>query len=105
MMEFSEHQRRVDEWVQANGGYWPPLAMLGAVVEEIGELAKEINALEHIKRKKPGENSSSVAEELGDVLFALACIANHYNVDLGEAAGASLQKYDRRDTGRFGGED
>jgi NTP pyrophosphatase (non-canonical NTP hydrolase) len=46
-------QRIVDEWInQFEEGYWPPLSMLASLIEEVGELAREINAREKIKKKK-----------------------------------------------------
>ena len=45
-------QHKVDELVSKMGGYWSPLAMLASVTEEVGELAREINALEGFKPKK-----------------------------------------------------
>jgi len=39
-------QKAVDDWIsQFEEGYWPPLSMLAAVVEETGELARELNDL------------------------------------------------------------
>jgi hypothetical protein len=45
----------VDKFIQQNGGYWTPLAMLASVMEELGELSREINHLEKIKIKKKEE--------------------------------------------------
>ena len=37
-------QRRVDEWIsQFEDGYWPPLANLARLMEEVGELARLVN--------------------------------------------------------------
>ncbi|PYO86763.1 MAG: nucleotide pyrophosphohydrolase, partial [Gemmatimonadetes bacterium] len=43
-MSFREPQQRVDEWVsQFEAGYFPPLANVARLAEEVGELAREIN--------------------------------------------------------------
>ena len=101
MKNFSDAQKEVDILVQQMGGYWSPLAMLASVVEEVGELAREINALEKIKVKKPEERTNPIDEELADTLFSIICIANHYQVDLGASLDRVLDKYRKRDKNRF----
>jgi len=87
-------QRLVDELIQKLGGYWRPFEMLAALVEEVGELADAMLALEGVKGNAPLEK---VEEELGDVLFALLCIANHYGIDTRDALLRSVSKYRERD--------
>jgi len=94
-------QTQVDTWIKNHGGYWSPLAMLGAVIEELGELSKEINYLEGYKPKKNGEKEHSIGEELADTIFALICIANHYDINLEREIKDILKKYSERDANRF----
>ncbi len=94
-------QDKVNDWILEHGGYWPPLAMLSAVIEEIGELAREINHLEGYKPKKPKKRESDLGEELADLLFSIICIANHYNIDLNEKIYYIMKKYSKRDAKRF----
>jgi len=96
-----EIQRIVDEWINNHGGYWPPLAMLSAVIEEIGELAREINHLEGYKPKKTNEPILNLGEELADLIFALICLANYYKIDLTKEIKKVLEKYENRDSKRF----
>ena len=42
-------QKKIDDWINDHGGYWSPLAMLASIMEEVGELAREINNLEGFK--------------------------------------------------------
>ncbi len=84
-----------------HGGYWPPLSMLSAIVEEIGELAKEINHLEGFKPKKSNIKSPHLGEELADVIFALICLANSYKIDISYELEAVIEKYAIRDAKRF----
>jgi NTP pyrophosphatase (non-canonical NTP hydrolase) len=94
-------QKTVDQWInQFEEGYWPPLSMLAAVTEEVGELAREINHREGFKKKREG-GDADLGLELADVLFSLVCIANIYHVDLDAAFKAVLQKYTERDTKRW----
>jgi len=94
-------QKTVSDWInQFEEGYWPPLSMLAAVTEEVGELAREINHLEGYKKKRNGGNSD-LGLELADALFTLVCIANYYHVDLDEAFKAVMEKYTMRDMNRW----
>jgi NTP pyrophosphatase (non-canonical NTP hydrolase) len=96
-----EIQKKADNWIKNHGGYWPPLAMLSAVVEEVGELAREINHLEGFKPKKSTEKQTNLGEELADILFSIICIANYYKIDLNERLNQILKKYSKRDINRF----
>jgi len=82
-LTIKQAQKIVDEWInQFEEGYWPPLSMLASLVEEVGELAREINAREKIKKKKETELEKDIGLEMADILFSLICLANHYEVDL-----------------------
>ena len=94
-------QNKIDEFIKNHGGYWPPLSMLSAVFEEIGELAREINHLEGFKPKKTSETERDLGEEMGDIIFALICLANYYNIDLNAKINQSIEKYQKRDANRF----
>jgi NTP pyrophosphatase (non-canonical NTP hydrolase) len=100
-LSLKEFQKKIDDWILNHGGYWPPLSMFSAVVEEIGELAKEINYIEGNKPKKPNEQSKKVGEELADVIFAIICIANYYKIDMNDELDRVIEKFTQRDTNRF----
>ncbi|MFX1452681.1 MAG: nucleotide pyrophosphohydrolase [Promethearchaeota archaeon] len=94
-------QKKIDKFIKNHGGYWPPLSMLSAVMEEVGELAREINCLEGFKPKKSTERQIDIGEELGDIIFAIVCLANYYNIDLSEKINQIINKYQKRDSTRF----
>ncbi|MCK4380571.1 MAG: nucleotide pyrophosphohydrolase [Candidatus Lokiarchaeota archaeon] len=94
-------QRIIHDWINKHGGYWPPLAMLSAVIEEVGELAKEINHLEGYKPKKKKNEKIRVGEELADIIYAVVCIANYYKIDLNTELKNVIDKYSERDSKRF----
>lgn len=96
-----EVQQRVDDWIINHGGYWQPLAILTAIIEELGELAREISSIEGFKPKKYGEKDSNLGEELGDLLYSLICIANYYKIDLNIELNKVIKKYLERDSTRF----
>jgi NTP pyrophosphatase (non-canonical NTP hydrolase) len=94
-------QKIVDDWInQFEEGYWPPLSMLAAVVEETGELAREINDQEGFKKKRSPDNAD-LSLELADLLFSMICIANYYQIDLDEAFKKVMEKYTNRDMKRW----
>ena len=96
-----EIQKKIHDWITKHGGYWPPLAMLSALIEEVGELAKEINHLEGYKPKRNKNEDVQIGEELADVLYALVCIANYYKIDLSDELYNVINKYTTRDSKRF----
>lgn len=101
-MDLAEAQRRVDDWIsQFEEGYWPPMDSLARLMEEVGELARELNHRFGSKPKKPEEDEADLAIELADVLFVLLVIANEREIDLGEALDRVLEKYRRRDGERW----
>jgi NTP pyrophosphatase (non-canonical NTP hydrolase) len=101
-MEIREAQRLVDAWIsQFEEGYWPPLTNLARLIEEVGELAREMNHRFGHKTKKPGEPEQDLAIELADILFVIIAIANEQGIDLDEALGRVLEKYRVRDSERW----
>lgn len=96
-------QQEIDEMMSGfTTGYFGPLANLARLTEEVGELAREINHHYGEKPKRPDEAPGSLALELGDILFVVGCLANSMEVDLDEAFAATMEKYRRRDAGRWG---
>ncbi len=101
-MKIAEAQAAVDEWIgQFEEGYWPPLANLARLTEEVGELARLINHTYGPKKKKSSEAEQEIGEELADILFVLIAIANEQKIDLTKAFDGVLQKYRARDAGRW----
>lgn len=101
-MRVRDMQQQVDDWIsQFEEGYWPPLANLARLTEEVGELARELNHHFGPKKKKPEEAAAALAEEVADCMFVLVCIANSLNIDLGEAFSATMDKYRTRDAERW----
>jgi NTP pyrophosphatase (non-canonical NTP hydrolase) len=101
-MTISEAQRAVDAWIgQFREGYWPPLSNLARLVEEVGELARELNHRYGHKPKRADEPGQDLAIELADVLFVLIAIANEQKIDLEDAFDRVLEKYRARDATRW----
>lgn len=97
-----EAQAKVDAWIsQFEEGYWPPLTNLARLIEEVGELAREMNHRFGHKTKRADEPEQDLAIELADVLFVLLVIANEQGIDLDEALERVLEKYRVRDSDRW----
>jgi NTP pyrophosphatase (non-canonical NTP hydrolase) len=101
-MTLAEAQAAVDDWIQQfDIGYFPPLAMVARLAEELGELAREVNHRFGPKPKKPTEAEGHLEEELGDLLFVLLSFANALQIDMDAALTAVLTKYRSRDATRW----
>ena len=101
-MDLKEAQARVDAWIsQFEEGYWPPLVNLARLVEEVGELARELNHRFGAKTKKSDEAEQDLALELADILFVLLVIANQQSIDMDDALRRTLEKYRVRDSNRW----
>ncbi len=95
-------QKDVEGWVQQfKYPYWPPLSILARVNEEVGELASELNDRYGGRVKKPTDDTKDVGEEIGDIIFALICLANSHNIDLDEVWKRVMDKCYGRDNKRY----
>jgi NTP pyrophosphatase (non-canonical NTP hydrolase) len=101
-LAITDAQRAVAAYVsQFKEGYWPPLSNLARLVEEVGELARELNHRYGHKPKKPDEPEQDLALELADILFVLLALANEQKIDLDVAFQRVLDKYQVRDAARW----
>ncbi len=94
----SDWQSEIDRWILRNGRYWSPLAQLARLTEEVGELAREINLSYGEKPRSDKDRPTTVAGEIGDVLFIIMALANGLQVDLEPILRQTLKKYDARAT-------
>jgi len=101
-MEIKKYQDEVDKWTsQFTPQYWSPHEILARVTEEVGELAREVNARFGPKKKKPSEETKELGDEIADIIFALACLANSQGIDLSEHLQRTIDKCYGRDNNRF----
>ncbi len=101
-MHIAEMQAEIDRWIRDNGGYWDELALTARLAEEVGEVARAVLHHHGPKKPKPGEPPGDPAEELADVLWITACLANRLGVDLEAAFAGVMHKVRTRDAGRHG---
>jgi len=101
-MVLKDIQKQVDDWVgQYKESYWQPHEILARLIEETGEVAREINHLYGPKKKKDSELTRELGEEIADVIFTLCCLANSKGIDLDESFKKVMDKCYGRDRDRF----
>lgn len=65
------------------------------LTSEVGELNKEV-----LKSSKYGKQKTELTEdfklELGDTIYSLVNVANHFNISLEETLQLALNKYEKR---------
>jgi len=95
-------QKEVDEMIsQYKIGYFKPLEILARLVEEVGETARELNHLFGPKKKKDSEETQELGDEMADIIYTLACLANSLNIDLDKHFDRVMVKYRERDKDRW----
>lgn len=91
-------QKEVDQWIRTIGvRYFSELTNLAQLMEEVGELARQISRRYGEQSFKAGENPENLSDEMADVLFVLLCLANQTGVDLTTALQCNLEKKTNRD--------
>ena len=100
-MTLEEIQKEVDNWIKTYGvRYFSELTNTAILMEEVGELAR-------IMARKYGDQSSkesdlkyNLEDEMADILWILACLANQTGVNLTEAFIKNIEKKTNRDNTR-----
>lgn len=101
-MSLQTYQKQIDDMLQDYvKPYWHPLSQLARLSEEVGEVARILNAQFGDKPKKPGEQHEALGDELADVLYTVFCLANSQSIDLDEPMQRAIAKLETRDAGRF----
>jgi len=88
-------QKEVKKFCEKHNLESPPEHRVLDAMSELGEVAKEILKMSDYGRK-PLVVNKEIKSELGDMLFCLIAIANHFDVDLEEALDIVLKKYEQR---------
>ena len=100
-MTIADLQKTVDDWIKDHGvRYFNELTNTAILMEEVGELARIMSRKYGEQSFKAGEDASSLADEMADVLFVLTCMANQTGVDLTDAIKKNLEKKTNRDKDR-----
>ena len=101
-MTLDEMQAAIDRWIiDIGNGYFPPLANMVVLTEEVGELARVMVRKYGPQVAKKGDLDKDIEEELADVLWVLGCLANQTGVNLDQAFQKAMKKKTERDRNRF----
>ena len=104
-MTIQEAQNTVDQWINTIGiRYYNELTNTAILMEEVGEVARLMARIYGEQSFKTPELAATaredLADEMADVMFVLACLANQTGIDLTEALQKNLDKKTRRDADR-----
>ncbi|MBS3156216.1 nucleotide pyrophosphohydrolase [Candidatus Woesearchaeota archaeon] len=101
-MSLKDIQAQVDEWTsQFTPQYWKQHEILAQMQEELGEIGRILNRVYGPKPPKEGETINELGNELSDLLFAIACMANREGIDLDKEWEKTNEKKFKRDSKRF----
>ena len=94
-------QSTVDEWITTIGvRYFSELTNMTILTEEVGELARIMARRYGDQSEKPSDAGKDLGDEMADVLWVLAALANQTGVNLSEAFERNLKKKTKRDAER-----
>ncbi|HKL92007.1 MAG: nucleotide pyrophosphohydrolase [Bacteroidales bacterium] len=96
-----ELQQQVDQWINQHGvRYFNELTNMAILTEEVGEIARIMARKYGEQSYKNSDENADLADEIADVLWVLACIANQTGIDLEDAFQKNLSKKTNRDKNR-----
>ena len=89
----AEVQSTVDTWITTIGvRYFSELTNMAILTEEVGELARIMARRYGDQSEKPSDAGRDLGDEMADVLWVLAALANQTGVDLSAAFCAQPRK-------------
>lgn len=95
-----EVQQQTDDWIKTYGvRYFNELTNMTILTEEVGELARVMARVYGEQSFKEGE-TANLSDEMADILWILACLANQTGVDLTDAWHKTIEKKTKRDKER-----
>jgi NTP pyrophosphatase (non-canonical NTP hydrolase) len=107
-MTLKDYQTQVDQWIQNIGvRYFNELTNMALLTEEVGELARLMartyGEQSWKEGKQPQDIKRDLADEMADIIFIMACLANQAGIDLQSALDANIKKKSARDIQRHQG--
>ena len=100
-MTIEQLQQRVDEWITTVGvRYFSPLTNMAILTEEVGEVARIMARRYGDQSEKPSDRDRDLGDELADVIWVVACLANQTGIDLSAAIERNFAKKTTRDATR-----
>jgi len=104
-MSITSFQESVDEWIKKYGvRYFSELTNMTILTEEVGEVARLMSRMYGEQSFKSqmteSEQLEKLRDELCDVLWVVACIANQTGINLEEGIKQNMLKKTTRDSER-----
>ena len=104
-MLISELQSQVEEWIKKYGvNYFDEKTNMLILMEEVGELSRlmaRVYGQQSFKNKEREMTANEdIQDELADIIFVVACLANQMGIDLDAAIKLNIQKKTNRDSER-----
>lgn len=104
-MDINQYQSDVDTWIRTTGvRYFSELTNMAILSEEVGEVARLMARMygeQSFRQPIPEqEQKEQLGDELADVIWVVACIANQTGINLEEALQKNFDKKNNRDKTR-----
>jgi NTP pyrophosphatase (non-canonical NTP hydrolase) len=100
-MTLEKIQKDVDDWIKTYGvRYFNELTNTAILMEEVGEFARIMARRYGDQSSKESDLECSLEDEMADILWVLACLANQTGIDLTEAFKKNMEKKTKRDNTR-----
>ena len=101
-MDLKELQETVDLWIKTYGvRYFSESTNTMVLMEEVGELSRlmaRVYGEQSFKKDRDKDTAKQdIAEELGDIVFVITCLANQMDMDLNQIMMDNLAKKTGRD--------
>ncbi len=91
----------MDEWINTVGvRYFSPLTNMAILTEEVGEVARIMARRYGEQSEKPSDAEKDLGDELADVIWVVACLANQTGINLTDAIERNFEKKTHRDATR-----
>ncbi len=91
----NEFQKNVKKFMDDSAMNNPVENRMLDLVDEIGEVAKEINKMSQYGTKEP-KFREEIRTEIGDAFYSLITVANYYDVDMLDSLDKVIKKYKKR---------
>jgi NTP pyrophosphatase (non-canonical NTP hydrolase) len=100
-MTLEKIQKDVDDWIKTYGvRYFSELTNTAILMEEVGEFARIMARRYGDQSSKESDLECNLEDEMADILWVLACLANQTGIDLTEAFKKNMEKKTKRDNTR-----
>jgi NTP pyrophosphatase (non-canonical NTP hydrolase) len=100
-MEIQQFQNDVHTWITTTGvRYFNPMTNLGILMEEVGELSRIMVRQYGEQSSKESDTNKNLADEMADIMWVMAALANQCDVNLTDAIKKNFDKKNNRDANR-----